>query len=385
MSSQRDTSLDAFKGFCLALVICIHLKCKGGLWLAPWANPFKLAGFFVVSGHLLSLKPLLGPADAAKRLARRWRGIMLPYLTFSVLALAVLVPWNARTLAAATSLANGMIAKTVLLRGHSTLWFLPVLFLAEAFFLGTLALEALVRRRAGRGAWLVHPLFLAGAIGLSLFLSPLAQPLIKVPANRQLVANIVLPWLRALPAFACVAAGYFAYGKLLAACSRHAALLAGASAAFLLAGFASGRMLGPVNWNDNVYGGNLCLFLFSGIASSFGLMLGFKLLSRFLSMPVLRFIGVNSLVLMATHLPLPIVKFAKETAAWVAGCLPAFGGFLGRHPLVDCLWRLAIVLLMEVPVVILFMHTPLKVLLGKPAGRSRPVPVSGEEDGRTRV
>jgi hypothetical protein len=376
--------LDAFKGFCLALVICIHLKCKGGLWLAPWANPFKLAGFFVVSGYLLSLKPGIGPVDAAKMLARRWRGIMLPYFTFSVLAVAVLVPWHARTLAGATSLANDMIAKTALLRGYSTLWFLPVLFLAETFFLGTLALENCVHRRAGRGAWLVHPLAVVLAIGLSLCLSPVAQPLIRVRPNQQLVANILLPWLRALPAFACVAAGYFAYGKLLSACSRHAGLLAGTSAAFLLAGFAAGRMLGNVNWNNNVYGGNLCLFVFSGIASSFGLMLGFKLLSRFLSMPVLRFIGVNSLVLMATHLPLPIVKFAKDAAAWVAGCLPAFGGFLAHHPLVDCLWRLAIVLLLEVPIVLLFMHTPLKVLLGKPASRSRPASGTKEEDSRSR-
>lgn len=371
MGSGRDDSLDAFKGLCLALVIFVHLKGKGSLWVGPWVNPFKLAGFFVVSGYLLSLKAAMGPGDIGKMVARKWRGIMIPYFTFSFLALAVLVPCQASTLAGATSYANVLLSQMALFRGFSTLWFLPVLFLAEVLFLGALALEGLVRRRAGRGAWLVHPALMAVAIGMSMFLSPVLQPWIRVPPNQQLVANLVLSWLRALPAFVCVAAGYFAYGKVLAVCRRHVGWSAGMAVAFVAAGLATGRMLGGIDWNNNVYGGNLCLFLFSGISSSLGLMLAFRLIARYASLPVLRFIGVNSLVLMATHLPLRIVKVSKDLAEWVAGCMPSLAGFLSHHPMVDGLWLLAIVLFLEIPIVLLFMHTPLTVLLGKPRKRSR--------------
>jgi hypothetical protein len=358
---ERDVSLDVFKGFCLLLVMLIHIQAgKGATWLGAWANPFKLAGFFVVSGYLLSLKPCLGGFGDA--VGRKWRGLMRPYFFFGFLALAVLVPLKANTLAGATSLSNAIISQMALLRGYSTLWFLPVLFVAEAFFIGTMFLENRLRSRFGRFAGLIYPLSALAAVCLSAFLSPLTSPYIKVPQNRQVVANLILTWLRALPAFVCVAAGYFAYGRLLAAVRRSAFATSAAGALLVAVGFSTGRMLGGIDWNNNVYGGNLCLFLVSGISSSLGLMLAFNLLSRHVRMPVMRFVGVNSLVLMATHLPLPFIQYAREFSAWLCVRVSSMGAFLSAHFLLNSLWILALVILLEIPLVLLLAHTPLKAL-----------------------
>lgn len=360
--SERDVALDVFKGFCLALIMLIHIKGSGGAaWVGTWANPFKLAGFFVVSGYLLSLKPVC-IGKFSELVGRKFRGIMLPYFTFSIFLLAVLVPYKATTFSMAIRLARVMAAQTVLLRGYLTLWFLPVLFISELFFIGTLFLEKRLHKHWGRYAILVYPLFVVAAICASVFVSPIVNPVIK---NKQLVANLILTWLRVLPAFVCICAGYFIYGRLLAACRRHKGICAVASFVFITAGFAIGGMLGGIDWNNNVYGGNLWLFLFSGIASSFGLMLAFNLASRYVHMPILRFIGVNSLVLMATHLPLPIIKLSRDVTAWISGYIPALDCFLSSHFMVKSLWILAIVLLFEIPLIFLFMHTPLKVLIGK--------------------
>ena len=362
---ERDVSLDAFKGFCLALIMLLHIQAgKGPSWLGAWANPFKLAGFFVVSGYLLSLKPSAsGFRDAV---ARRWRGLMWPYFTFGFLAVAVSI-LMADTLSGATAASNAILSRMALLRGHSTLCFLPVLFVAEALFIGTSVLEGRLRGRIGRCAALALPLSALAAICASALLSPVAAPFIKLPQGRQIVANLVLTPLRALPAFVCIAAGYLAYGRLLALSRRSAAVGAAASAVLVAVGFAAGRMLGGIDWNNNIYGGNLCLFLLSGVSSSLGLMLAFSILCRYARMPVLRFIGVNSLVLMATHLPLPFIQGARSVSGWICARAAWLGTFLSEHAMLNGLWILAIVLLMEIPLVLLFSRTPLKVLLGRPS------------------
>jgi hypothetical protein len=361
---RREPSLDAFKGFCLALVIFIHIQggC-GGTWLEAWANSFKLVGFFVVSGYLLSLRAKFFTDCFGEAVARKWKGLMIPYFVFSFLAW-VRVLWRAKTLSEATAYSNVVISQTVLLRGYSTLWFLPVLFVAEVFFLGGLSLEGWLRRRFGGLALATFPLLAIAAICLSISLSPVARPFILVPPNQQLVGNAILMWLRALPAFVCVVAGYCVYGKLLAVCRRHLAILAGVAAMLVLAGFVTGRLLGGIDWNSNAYGGNLCLFLFSGIASSFGLMLVFNLASRFTPMPLLRFIGVNSLVLMATHLPLPVIKIAKSVSACFCEQVSCFGAFLSCHFMIEGLWLFTIVLVLEFPIVVFFKYTLFKVLRG---------------------
>ena len=351
----------------MALIMILHLMgANAPKWLSEWANPFKLVGFFIVSGYLMSLKAKPEPKDLTEAIWHKWRSIMVPYITFSILAVIVKVLYCTNTLSGATSYSNVLISQTALLRGYSTLWFLPVLFLAECFLLVALSAEALLPR--GRTKILVatlHIAFVTTAMGLSLWLSPLSRPFIQVPTNSQLVANAILSWLRALPAFVCVAVGYFAYAPILSLSKRHMGICIAIVLSFISIGALTGHFINKIDWNNNVYGGNLPLFLLSGSLTSLGLMLAWNLVSKYLHMPCLTFIGINSLVLMATHLPLPMFEWTKLLSAKILTCIPPLSCFMSSRPAIEALWLFVIVMILELPLIIIFKYTPLRILIGK--------------------
>ena len=66
---------------------------------------------------------------------------------------------------------------------------------------------------------------------------------------------------------------------------------------------------------------------------------------------------------MATHLPLPFIQYAREISAWLCVRIAPLGSFLHAHFTLNGLWILAIVLLLELPLVFLFSHAPLNLLL----------------------
>ena len=152
-------------------------------------------------------------------------------------------------------------------------WFLPVLFFAEALLLLALAGER--RLRTVRFHWPVV-LVVVLAFVASLALSPVAAPYVRLPPNQQIVGRLVLPWLKALPACVALAAGYLLYGPLCAQC-RNRFVRPAVGALLLLVGWALARHLpGAVDWNNNVYGGNLAVFLAAGVTTSFGFLLLFS-------------------------------------------------------------------------------------------------------------
>ena len=376
MKPARDASLDMFKGLCMGLIILVHVL---GRSLPPafcaWANSFKLIGFFVVSGYLLSLRdPLSGSGGLAGALRHRGASLMLPYAFFSALVLLITPALRTSTLAAATGYFNAVAANTVTLRGQSTLWFLPVLFIAEALLLLALAGER--RLRTVRFHW---PVVLAAVLSLvaSWVLSPLAAPYVRLPPNQQIVGRLVLPWLRALPACAALAVGYLLYGPLLARC-RNRFVRPAMALLLLLSGWALARCLpGGVDWNNDVYGGNLAVFLVSGVATSFGFMLLFGSVPPWLGRPVLGFLGVNSLVLMATHLALPLIELSRKVVSAVLHWMGTAAGYSEQHALAFGLFVFVTLLLLELPVIAFFNFTPLGLLIGR---RPRRQSDSGNEE-----
>lgn len=133
--SERIHYLDSAKGLAIALVVLAHIcndynKVRDPL--AIWINSFHLPLFFVVSGFLMAYKDETG-YPWRKFLWLKSKAILYPYLSFSFLFLSYYIIsqilrdrpfiWNSFSL----------IFDTVSLSGISTLWFLPSLFLAEAF------------------------------------------------------------------------------------------------------------------------------------------------------------------------------------------------------------------------------------------------------------
>ena len=183
--------------------------------------------------------------------------------------------------------------------------------------------------------------------------------------GRQIVASWILPWLRAMPAFVAFAAGAVLLPFLIRILKERKPAFAAAGIAFLLLGWLGSRALGVVNWASNIYGGNIVLFLASGLMSSFGFILLFKIVAPHLKLPILAYIGVNSLILMATHLPFPLIKLTEGIYEATLGRIPLANDFLLSHGMLKSLTLLSVLLVIEFPIVWLFTHTRLCILLGR--------------------
>lgn len=372
MKPTRDASLDMLKGLCMGLIILVHIAGRSlPHAFCTWANSFKLVGFFVVSGYLLTLRDqLVGPEGLTGALRQRGSSLMLPYLFFSILVLLINPALRTSTLVAATGYLNIVAANTVTLRGQSTLWFLPVLFIAESLLLLVLAGERRLRSVPFHGLVVLVAIL---AVVASVVLSPLAAPYIRLPPNQQIVGRWVLPWLRALPAYVVLALGFLIYGPLNTHCRNRFVRLA-VGAFLLVAGWVLARQLpGGVDWNNNVYGGNLVVFLASGVSTSFGFLLLFGAIPPRLGVSMLGFLGVNSLVLMATHLPFPMIDLARNIVSFSLRLMGVETGYAAEHALTFGIIVFVVVLLLELPVIMLFNHTPLRFFIGRRAFKSRQV------------
>ncbi len=144
-TKKRLDYLDMTKGLGMILVLIGHLQGDSIFTFSPYIQPlcvfifsFHMPMFFIVSGILLAIKN--DEVKPLKEVAKsRFRGIMIPYLWFSLFYLIVVV----------AALIKGEIAvQTLYLNiwyvisgyGMNVLWFLPALYFGELLFI-------LLRRR----------------------------------------------------------------------------------------------------------------------------------------------------------------------------------------------------------------------------------------------
>lgn len=130
---KRLDYLDMVKGFGIFFVVLGHIEYISGP-MRTWISSFHMPLFFIVSGLLMAIKdePSL---DLSTSFRKKWRGIIIPYLWFSLSYLII-------------DFANVLIIKNIdwhtfavdqissaTFYGMSVLWFLPALFLADIGFL----------------------------------------------------------------------------------------------------------------------------------------------------------------------------------------------------------------------------------------------------------
>lgn len=130
-TSERIDYLDAAKGVGILLIMWAHLSYLSNP-VANFAGSFKIVVFYVIAGYLLSLRKNI---DSKVYIGKRLKSLGMPY--FGVSALVIVLSIIAELLRNNVSLTKiaDKIWLTVSLRGISTLWFLPSLFLAELFFI----------------------------------------------------------------------------------------------------------------------------------------------------------------------------------------------------------------------------------------------------------
>ena len=301
----RMVWLDALRGLAICLVMLGHIDtCPRGLRM--FASACQIPLFYVITGLIYGMR---GRADEPflHEIVRRAKRLLWPYVTFSAVAIAY-------NLAHGADAARGALIRTIALEGVTTLWFLPACFFAEC-------VRLIVKKLAhGRRFETLCMLAMGGfCAAASLWLyehTGCADPL--TVAKRY--------WIVTGAARACFGALYMMLGERMAAYADRVRAMDGRkawalAAAALALGFALSRLCGMA---DPHYGwlGNPALYIPASVLLCGALAAVFCRMTRGLS--ALAFFGRGSLTAMATHYPLPVLRYAGMGAAALGlGGLPA--------------------------------------------------------------
>ena len=133
MQQKRLDYLDMVKGIGILLVVLGHME-DISTELRIWISSFHMPLFFIVSGILIAVKNEQD-SDFSKILYKKWKGIIVPYLWFSLSYFVI-------DIANVTIIGNidtrTFIVDTIsslTFYGMSVLWFLPALFVSSVSFI----------------------------------------------------------------------------------------------------------------------------------------------------------------------------------------------------------------------------------------------------------
>lgn len=130
---KRIGYLDAGKGIAMLIIIWGHVSDHADM-ISVWGSSFKLSIFFIISGFLVCRSRKAVPEKKAV-FKKLFKSLMVPYLIFSLIWIIIHVSKNLilyGTLAVEDNIDN--IYAVLTLRGISTLWFLPSMFIGRLIF-----------------------------------------------------------------------------------------------------------------------------------------------------------------------------------------------------------------------------------------------------------
>lgn len=130
MTQKRISYIDMAKGIGIILVVWGHSDFPSAT-TNQWISSFHMPLFFILSGMLLSHTKAY-EKDMKDLIKKKARGLLIPYLTFSILSMVFTAILDTATLG--TYLPNALM-QTLVFYGISVLWFLPALFFGEIIFL----------------------------------------------------------------------------------------------------------------------------------------------------------------------------------------------------------------------------------------------------------
>lgn len=337
-TKKRLDYLDMTKGLGMILVLIGHLQGDSIFTFSPYIQPlcvfifsFHMPMFFIVSGILLAIKN--DEVKPLKEVAKsRFRGIMIPYLWFSLFYLIVVV----------AALIKGEIAvQTLYLNiwyvisgyGMNVLWFLPALYLGELLFI-------LLRRRIRDHIPFITVVVLSNAIVyfLSYFVGIAKYPTPFAERMHDLITVILRPIL----VCGFISIGYYTH-KLLRKGSQIGDFFNKPElnekgkvsfkyrAAYIVLGlmlfgvcFGLFRINNGIDFRSLAFR-NVFFFFVCALSGSFGMISLCKGLPR---IPLFCYWGIGSLIFMATHNSQTVLTFSLKTAMYVNQYLTRARGYI---------------------------------------------------------
>ena len=312
---KRLDYLDYAKGIGILLVVLAHIYCFNPdinrELLVIWIYSFHMPLFFIVSGMLLKYK---NENDIKKVIISRIKGLLIPYLFFSLLSIIVKIIIN--------GLDKNMIIWDLIYSaigiGIDVLWFLPALFIGEILFV---LINKMIKNNYAK-VLLIAFLFIC-----STFISK-ENGLILLLISRGLIA------------LGFVAIGYLGFEFVHNRDINLVILIT-----LFIVHIITSRMNGFVDLNNLVFDNQL-LYIFNSILGSFILIELCKLIKS----NILVYLGKNSLIIMAIHLNL-IYLFNKYIGLNLYGYISGLMLFL-------------LIILIEIPIIYVIKNY-LSFMIGK--------------------
>lgn len=304
VSTARLSYIDMAKGLGILLITYGHITTMGNP-VDTWMSLFKITIFFVVSGYLTALRGTWKTISPVTYVVKLLRSLMLPYLSFSIISMTLRVIRNIIRHKDFMPLLKTDLLDTLTLRGISTLWFLPCMFLGELIFFLILRLHS----KPVLALSLVWPV-LYGVYAQNHLKAWTAA----LPEAWQDVGNALIIMLsKALVSVWFFLIGYLGYLLLtrLPQPPLRFALGIALSIATLLLSFTHFH----IDFNMmNIGKSNPLPFFLGGVIGSFGAILTFEWLSKYWKLELLTYYGRNSLILMAVQRSLMFINLV--VAGW---------------------------------------------------------------------
>lgn len=294
MVSKRLNYFDIAKGIGIILVVLGHLEFIS-MPLRYWIVSFHMPMFFLISGMLMQM---IGEEqrDMKLLLSRKWKRMMVPYLWFSVLyfiieliyfGLTGLDDWN-------TIWMN--VWQSVCLHGVSVLWFLPAIFFGEIMFL-------FIRKHLSH-LWTIITVLALTAIMYGLnWLLDWYNMIYGANTYFIMLHYFLVMIIRCFFSMTFIAIGYYIF-LLLKNKKRFSVVELILGIVFLIANIMLSQKNGGVDLHFLVFN-NIFLYFLIAVLGSMAVILiskSMEPISNWIPCRILRYYGVNSLIVMATHI-----------------------------------------------------------------------------------
>ena len=317
MEKKRLDYLDLAKGIGIILVVIAHSTLTSDA-VQAYITAFHMPLFFIVSGMLICHNGEENK-EFGSTVRRKLRTIMVPYLAFTVayLLIDIIDMYLGLEVLTWRNIVDSVI-EFLTLYGMSVLWFLPALFFGELLFIGW-------KKQCDRWKYGGKVMIASGV--LSAILMPAGSFLLRT--FYLLYENTATLWigyymiviLRSLGAFTFLTIGYYGYRFYFEESDRKdeggqpgtvgcKEVVCGILC-LLLTGIIS-RLNGIVDMHYLVFG-NPVLYYLGTVMGTFGVVLLCRHWFRFRA---LRYLGSNSLIIMATHLDFQVMYYGHCYAYW---------------------------------------------------------------------
>lgn len=300
MTEKRINYFDMAKGLGIILVVLGHIEYISEE-LRAWISSFHMPLFFVISGMLICCGNQ-SSRDMKSIVHKRFKGIMIPYISFTLIYTLIDVLNIYLNKITPLDFVKNLISG-VTLYGSSVLWFLPALFLSELGFL--LIIKKLPRIPSIIIILAAAPLAYLGQIAISSVYTANESSLLITS-----LINLIRVFLRAVIAMSFVGIAYYTF-PLLQKNTKFSWKELALGIFMIILTLPLSQINGCVDFR-NIILKNFLLFYLCALLGSYGLVLICK---NCRYSPQIGFFGMNSLIVMCTHINCYIL-YAAILLAW---------------------------------------------------------------------